>query len=62
MIRLVEIPDGVLDRNDLAMMLLWPPETMGFGYVPKFMIEGATTHTIFEYTQITIDPIFKIGG
>lgn len=57
MLRLVSIPDGILGRPDLAMWLMMTPATMGFGYIPKFIISGVAATPIFEATAAVL-PLF----
>lgn len=58
MIRLVEIPDNDIDNHDLAMWLMFFPDTMGFGYLPQFKVSRARVLPIFsQHAEIT--PIFS---
>lgn len=59
MIRLVSIPDAVINTTDLATWLMFPPQTLGFGYIPIAFKGTWTMGGIFTPCAIARDSIFN---
>ncbi len=49
MFRLVSLPDSVLDRNDLAVHLMFPSVSSGHGRMTRFMVSGLTIEPFFTH-------------
>lgn len=55
--RLIELADGDVDRDDTAMWLHLPPVTMGFGFIPSYIYHIIELSQVFDYS-IELNHVF----